>query len=372
MYAVGTGICLQWLLADIEIEEEVEEVVHHSGHIANYREGDAREQPEKESEGAEGEDEQEEEFEIDEDAFFIPLTMAKKLPKEYYKGSDPEWQEFKKVAPDHPRVQKIFNELTTIVATKAIQHRPMATVLGKNSSIQRVWLDIQFPDGPPQDYSRRGLAIGSNYISISEQIIPAHDYNRMNRMLWPSGVVNGLYEFWNTMVIFRWRKVKEALGMDVTTKPGTSEYRMDRMLQLVRAKLKDQPGTQTDPSTSPTKNPDTAAAEAPSRSGTERMDTRPGNKWYLPEKPSPPGDSAEHTVATLSFLHSLAKSSGEKPREPPRGNFIVYGMIALSGSTAAVTFDVMAFYDPKSAKFTSLAIVPKAVKQWRQAPRGGP
>lgn len=47
-------------------------------------------------------------IEIDEeDALFIPMTIPKKMPREYYRGSDPEWQEFKKLSQDAKRLRDI-------------------------------------------------------------------------------------------------------------------------------------------------------------------------------------------------------------------------------------------------------------------------
>jgi hypothetical protein len=58
-----------------------------------------------------GEEEEEEEHEesdfADESSLFIPLTWTKKLPRSFYKGSDPEWQEFVKVSKDKARHKKI-------------------------------------------------------------------------------------------------------------------------------------------------------------------------------------------------------------------------------------------------------------------------
>jgi hypothetical protein len=65
--------------------------------------------PELEIEVTEGEapeSENESDF-ADEDSLFVPLTWAKKLPRSFYKGSDPEWQEFVKVSKDKARVKKI-------------------------------------------------------------------------------------------------------------------------------------------------------------------------------------------------------------------------------------------------------------------------
>lgn len=52
------------------------------------------------------EDLEDSEFAFD-DSWFIPLTWAQKLPKTFYKGSDPEWQEFVKIAKDQARHKRI-------------------------------------------------------------------------------------------------------------------------------------------------------------------------------------------------------------------------------------------------------------------------
>lgn len=110
LYAVGTGVCVQWLLADVELDVEVAEDYERAPGNAVENGRDVTEQR-QDGEEAEGQEEGEEvvELEGEEDAIFIPLTFATKLPREYYKGSDPEWQEFRKLAPDKERVQRIFS-----------------------------------------------------------------------------------------------------------------------------------------------------------------------------------------------------------------------------------------------------------------------
>jgi len=76
-----------------EVEFEVEEVpVDEQGKVI------------KPSEGA-GPDE--DEF-ADSDSWFIPMTWATKLPRTFYKGSDAEWQEFRKMATDNTRQKRIY------------------------------------------------------------------------------------------------------------------------------------------------------------------------------------------------------------------------------------------------------------------------
>lgn len=81
---------LFWVFPEVEIEE-VEVVEAEDGTLVPV-----------------GAEEDEDEW-ADEDSRFIPLTWAKKLPKTFYKGSDPEWQEFRKVAKDKQKQQRVMS-----------------------------------------------------------------------------------------------------------------------------------------------------------------------------------------------------------------------------------------------------------------------
>lgn len=58
--------------------------------------------------GEEGEDEDDD---YDDALLFLPTGFSRPKPQVFYKGSDPEWQEFKKVATDRPRCEKIHSTL---------------------------------------------------------------------------------------------------------------------------------------------------------------------------------------------------------------------------------------------------------------------
>ena len=81
--------CVCGYLYYIFPEVHIEEVVEEAGQ--NAKEGTPQDQGDEWA---------------DEDSKFIPLTWAKKMPREFYKGSDPEWQEFRKVASDKERQKK--------------------------------------------------------------------------------------------------------------------------------------------------------------------------------------------------------------------------------------------------------------------------
>jgi hypothetical protein len=62
-------------------------------------------------EDEEGEDDDEE---YDDALLFLPTGFSRPRPKKFWKGSDPEWQEFKKLATDRPRVEKIRGAIRPI------------------------------------------------------------------------------------------------------------------------------------------------------------------------------------------------------------------------------------------------------------------
>lgn len=67
--------------------------------------GQSRKENEWQDAGQEVVDDDDEEY--DDALLFLPTGLSRPGPKTFYRGSDPEWQEFKQVATDLPRVEKI-------------------------------------------------------------------------------------------------------------------------------------------------------------------------------------------------------------------------------------------------------------------------
>ncbi|PNS20262.1 ATP-dependent permease MDL1, mitochondrial [Sphaceloma murrayae] len=386
LYTVAVGSYLNWLLADLEIAIEEEE---EEEDIQGQEDGDAirqgLDQPESKAAGAQQPDE-EHVFEGDEDAIFIPLAPARKLPREFYKGTDPEWQEFKKFAPDKDKMQKLFKELANIVGQGLAQLPSTAKIMGKDTKVRKYWLDVDFPYGPPQEYIRKGLEIGGTYVALAEQVISQQQYERQARILWPSGTISSIYAFYNTIWSFQMKKIKEAFGLDSKPEPGSQAHRMDHMLRMVQAHEAAQAAkngamgkAQSDPSGAQTAVPtgsDSQSQSVPQAEGRGNSSDTPDDskgKWYIPSMSLGfPGEQAEKTVATLVFANSMRKNTKSKVKEPPRGNFSVTGVLQASGGRASMMFEVLAFYDPKAGKFTLIEVSPRSIKEWKQAPRGGP
>jgi len=53
--------------------------------------------------------------EMPEDAIFVPLGLARKLPQTFYKGTDPEWQSFIEFSKDKKRSQLVRSTYSSIL-----------------------------------------------------------------------------------------------------------------------------------------------------------------------------------------------------------------------------------------------------------------
>jgi hypothetical protein len=107
--AVAIGGAFYAITRYISIEVEVETVDEDkstrkrpAGHASN--EGANNDAGEEEEEEDEGDNEEEDDEDI---ILFLPTGFSRPKPRTFYKGSDPEWQEFIKLAKDRPRVEKI-------------------------------------------------------------------------------------------------------------------------------------------------------------------------------------------------------------------------------------------------------------------------
>lgn len=351
---------------DIHIEEiEVEE------EQATHKQGEWETQEE---------DSEEDEF-AEEDNTFIPMTWPTKLPRSFYKGSDPEWQEFVKIAKDKPRHKKLQDELVAVVFNGAKQHPRVAMSIGKDLKVGRYWLEISFPDGPPQEYVRSGIEIGDDFVAWSPQKLSPENHFRLTRALWPKATFDGVY---NTAMIFtgiQYRRLKQALGWEEVN-PASVEERFKVALEQMEAKKagKGRGGSPVggNPQPSPEGTPgslvsvSSAANEA--QSSPRASEDRSALPWML-SMPLPASEDlvnpTDVQIAKSVFVHSLMKNWNPKKMEPPRGSFVVQGLVEIKGSKGKIMFDVQSCYDPKESKFVSVNAGMRSTKLWNQSPKGG-
>lgn len=326
-----------------------------------------------------GEDEDEEgPFYADEDSTFIPMTWAKKMPRTWYRGSDPEWQEFVKIAKDKQRHRKIQDELVQIVFSGSQQHPGIYRQLGNESKVGKYWLDISFPDGPPQEYERSGLEIGDGYIAWSQQRISPENQWRLMRALWPKPLFDSVWATTKVLAGIQYRRVKQALGWegkDPFSPEERYKHAMDMMQKQQQARERKEVGkAQMDPDGNP-------GAVVGSSTNNEAQPARSssGDGKRLPWTLSVPlpssanaSNSTDFPIAAHVFHSTLSKQWNPKKMEPPRGTFVVQGLVEVRGGRGRMLFDVQACYDPKVGKYVAVNAGVRNFKRWNQAPRGGP
>jgi len=77
-------------------------------------------------------------------------------------------------------------------------------------------------------------------------------------------------------------------------------------------------------------------------------------------------------IFQIVFQTTLNKYWAPKKLEPPRGSFVVQGMMEIRGSKGQILFDVQGCYDPKQGKYVMVSARKRNFKLWNQRPRGGP
>lgn len=261
------------------------------------------------------------------------------------------------------RLTPCAGELADIIYQGSLAHPIISKQLGKDLKVGKYWLDISFPDGPPQEYARSGIEVGDDFIALSTQRLSPEQQHRVSRAIWPAAAFNSLYASSRVILAFQYRRLKQALGFESTPTPGSPEARMQHMLQMIQAQQqgklapgKTQPESGMPGAGSAPATPDAATSKSPF-------------SWM--SKPPMPSSSMEMPLAYHVFNNTLAKSWLPKNKEPPRGTFVVQGLIQVRGSRAVMTFDVNAHYSPKESRFVVINATPRVLKRWHQSPRGG-
>ncbi|KAK3054327.1 hypothetical protein LTR09_004595 [Extremus antarcticus] len=387
-FGIYTGVVyaysnLLWRYMDVEIE-----------FVEDEEEQTDKQKQDGTAEGKREEEEQGPPFYADPESTFIPLTWSKTLPRTYYRGSDPEWQSFIQIAKDRTRHKKIQNELVQIVFTGSVQHPTIARQLGPEAKVGKYWLDISFPDGPPPEFERSGIEIGDGFVAWSQQKAAAQSS-------------------WATLKVLagiQWRRVKQGLGLEGRD-PMAPEERFKTAMDLLekREAAKDSKRNigkaQTDPSGSPTtvartQDPSTSPAPpttTPPRPSSSSASSDPRKSgWGLPlpnlPLPTTPTSTTDASASNLPialhvFQSTLSKTwasnpnskaarsnsgGGVAPFDPPRGSFVVQGLVEVRGQRGRMLFDVQSAYDPAAGKFVQVNAGVRGYKRWSQGPKGGP
>ena len=331
-------------------------------------------------------------------SFFFPFTRATPLPRTFYKGSDPEWRAFIAIAKDSKKRIALQEELKAHVLKGAIAHPLLVKHLGGDPKIGKFWLDINFPDGPPPESSREGIEFTNDgHLRWSKQNVDPEDLWRHQRALWPKATAAAFYNSLALIGRWTWNSAKVATGLGT---PGAApERELERMLMAMTGGK--HPSLDTAAAkAAPKDKPVVAHGHKEATSSSSSAIPRERGPWSLPLPPLPslasisprnlipwlptslPSDDddgstpismqAEAKTALLihTFRSNLAKHWNPPSMEPPRGCFVIQGLVEVKGARGRVLFDVSSCYSTTERKFVVVNAKVRGVKKWKQGPKG--
>ncbi|KAL8936771.1 MAG: hypothetical protein Q9216_004756 [Gyalolechia sp. 2 TL-2023] len=300
------------------------------------------------------------------DTVFIPLGFAYELPQKLYKGTDPEWQSFVELS----RNKKLY-QLTGMVGQMVGSMPMFQKALGENNKPRRFWLDIDFPDGPPPEYERKGIEIADDHISWTTRSVDPLLYAKLQKALWPMSLASSVWASSKTMTSLQYARLKSVL--DFSSDSQTSRPEDSNETDLKLQKLPQQAAPQKQKS-APGSAGDMPVGSSFFNSAPSESSTKHGSSdlsKLLPVLPTLPDVSDDTASAAKAFKKTFNKTWRPANAPPERGTVIFSGMIELVGPKGVAVLDIRAAYHAAESRWTQIAVSPRRVRPKKQSPMGG-
>ena len=369
--AVAIGIATyglgHYLGLEVEIEEEeVEEERKPGRWKKQVRKEDGSVEEVDDEEANEEDEEEDEDEEYDDAILFLPTGFSRLKPKTFYKGSDPEWQEFKKVSQDKARIERIRQELVNLVRTMCSAPAFAAKIGEVDHKKGRVWIEFKFPDGPPPEYERPGYELTEDleWRKATRDVEPAH-HHRLNKVLFPTAAAGALYDDTRRKVERSWNDFAVYMGWAEKSETFTVQQMMQQVMNPSPPAGTATPSATAASSSPFGTSPPVAAQQSTTQSSPSAADTAKDLGFALP-------DPKALTLDLGKFRQEFQKANKGTLPNVPRGSFGVYALVEVYGSTARLTLNVVAVYDPKAGRYVGLNAVLWNQAAHRQSPKGGP
>jgi hypothetical protein len=336
--------------------------------------------------------------EIDEaPGLFIPFPgTIKQVPARPYRGSDPEWQEFMKIARNKELLKKVKEDLANTVKSVCDRSPGIVPRFGNTTRITRYWLDVDFPPIPPPEFERSGyvpsdgrvthvltyhsIEIAGDYIAWTTMPVDASTVTRIRQALWPSAVAQSVWTF--SKSLFKGDTNSFAGQLGTQPKSGVS---MNEMLEHIKQTYGF--GKPDATGKGPHSHRSSANRTVDERGRTDSAEdlgkTSIGDAEVSGKSPSR-SHHVDPTVSQTPNAHILnavviARNKLQQvwkkvPNYPPRGSILVSGLVELDSPKAYIVVDVMAAWDPKTRAFhkESMKLVLRRLQAKKQGPLGGP
>ncbi|KAF2281194.1 uncharacterized protein EI97DRAFT_389638 [Westerdykella ornata] len=349
---------LDQLLDDLEDDEEEEEDAEDEDEdqewqtVPQKRERDIR----SESEDLADDPYDEEELEA---ILFIPTGFSRPKPRTRYKASDPEWQEYVRLANDPQRIRRMQEDFVVMIRTFFLRSWGTRSPIGDvDPRAGSFLLHLRYPHQPPIEYERPGIEILED-LSVQRSTRPVEEahHHRLAALLRPVPSAQGLYAHIKGTAARVWDGIRSCLGWSAQDDLHSKEA-MSSGLPGSAALIPSKPRLARDPPTgSPAASSGHSAVSPPSSESIEASsqgDT-PTRKLLIPLAEIPRLDLGQfhrafrNENARHQFKHGFS-------REPQRGAVVVKGEIEIRGSRGSAVALVTGHYDPKKNVFVRVIV----------------
>jgi hypothetical protein len=227
-----------------------------------------------------------------------------------------------------------------------------------------LWVEFNFPDGPPLEYERPGIELTEDleWRKATRPVEAVH-HHRLNKILAPTAVASAVYKDTTRRAAKSWKTMKVYMGWDQESQTETVQQLVQRISANPRSSVTSAVPSSTNPF-SPTSAKDTqspAASPAPADEPTKDIGI------ILP-------DPKSMTLDLTQFRQDFRRASISKPFPliATRGSIILRGLVEVHGDRVRMTLMVNAAYDVQLGKYTDVKIGAWNIAAQRQSPRGGP
>ncbi|KAL9043186.1 MAG: hypothetical protein Q9214_003580 [Letrouitia sp. 1 TL-2023] len=306
----------------------------------------------------------------EDDTYFIPLGLPYQLPKEYYKGSDPEWERFVQLSKNREQRERIKNNLAGLVGWCVGELPSLQQILGKEMIPRKFWIDIDYPEILPPEYEQRGLEITEEHIAWTTRPVDPFNYNLLHNALRPTPLVLSFWAGFRTMLSLQIAKLKGLSGISIgqeTKNSDSMESTEEQFKRLFPRPSRDRQGSIPDGLDERSVSSSSESSNAENSSIRRQL---PNDSGTLPLT-STSGVVGDLSIAIDVFKQTLGKTW--KPAHKPviKGSVLFSGLVEVVGPKGLAVFDVFALYHPADAEWVFVSISLRRVQEKNQSPKGG-
>ncbi|EPE09543.1 hypothetical protein F503_07319 [Ophiostoma piceae UAMH 11346] len=297
-------------------------------------------------------DEDDEDY-IDPNALFIPLPWTFQIVESPpYKGTDPEWQTYIRVAKDRELLLKIRNEILEVVKALAVANPILVQRIGREVKVRKHWLDLDFPQRPPPIVVRNGLLLSPGSIEIVTSEVDPVLSIQIQRALVPTAFALPAYAFVKTLLYENFTGVARYFGWSSEPSFPTSPSSMTVRLPSLGGKMSES-SSESSSKISEAINPNATQYDEFKKKIPSYELMRPGIQ-----------------AAFAEFKKKWAETYQPIRGPPPRGSIGVSGLVELQSPVARIVLEVVAFWDPKTSKYDgqSMHVKLRSIRPLTRAP----